>query len=231
MQQMFQTTKRLIARLLVTMLLVTAAMTISPTPARADESNATSRNICGGIFVSGCDSKGDRGVVINKQTSSPNQDLTRANLQGKNLTEANFSGANLSQAKLNGANLSGVDLSGATLTGVNLKGANLSGVNWSEVKLSKQDLVALIQTNMTGGGWFQAVPILGKQDLLQIIEPDFYQVVLTGDNLSEANLSGSNLSKANFIGANFKDAKLGGVDLTGADLTGAKMPNGKIYKP
>lgn len=224
MIQTLQTAKRLILILVTTILLFTGILVVQPVQAKAD--------ICIGE-VKGCGSQtGDRGLVIKPEAKLPKEtDLIRANLQGKNLTEANLNGANLSQAKLSGANLSGADFSGATLTGINLKGANISDVDLSGVKLSKQSLIALIKVNLTGGGWFQSSPILSKQDLLDLLEPELDQVILSGDNLKEANLSGANLSKANFIGANLQGAKLSGADLTGADLTGAKLPNGKIYKP
>lgn len=225
MIQTLQTTKRLILILVTTILLFTGMLVVQPAPARAGD--------CTGLFVSGCgDQTGDRGLLIKPEAKLPKEtDLTRANLQGKNLTEANLNGANLSQAKLSGANLNGADFSGATLTGINLKGANISDVDLSGVRVNKQSLLALIKVNLTGGGWFQSAPILSKQDLLDLLEPELDQVILSGDNLKEANLSGANLSKANFIGANLQGAKLSGADLTGADLTGAKLPNGKIYKP
>ena len=212
MIQTLQTAKRLILILVTTIFLFTGMLVVQPAPARAGD--------CTGVFVSGCDQTGDRGLVIKPEAKLPKEtDLIRANLQGKNLTEANLNGANLSQAKLSGANLSGADFSGATLTGINLKGANISDVDLSGVKLSKQSLLALIKVNLTGGGWFQSAPILSKQDLLDLLEPELNQVILSGDNLKEANLSGANLSKANFIGANLQGAKLSGADLTGADLT------------
>lgn len=219
MQHIFHTVKILTGTFLITMLLITSTFMVFPASAQADEHHGTENVIkCSGFI--------HFGACIDTLANGGEKDLAGANLQGKNL-----SGANLSQAKLSGANLSSVDLSGANLAGANFKGANFNGTDLSGIKLSKQDLIALIKINMSGGGWFQSTPILNKEDLLRLIEPDLHQLVLSGDNLSEVNLSGANLSKVNLIGANLQEAKLGGVDLTGADLTGAKMPNGKIYKP
>ncbi|MFN6517739.1 MAG: pentapeptide repeat-containing protein [Nostoc sp. CreGUA01] len=223
MQHLFQTFKRLIVCLITLSLVITNSI-ILPDTALAD--------ICIGLGNS-CSQTGDSGTVLVKpEVKNPNdKNFTNLNLQGKDLIEANLSGANLSQAKLGGANLSGADLSGATLIGANFKGANISGADWNGVKLTKQDLLALLKVNLTGGGWFHSAPIISRQDILDLMESDLHQVILTGDNLSEVNLSGANLSKANLTGANLQGAKLGGVDFKGADLTGAKMPNGKIYKP
>ena len=232
MQQLSKSIQKSIGIFLTVLLLVVGILTFSTSPVRADETDTTRKAECGWVVFGTCQTEGQKGVVVDNDGNSPNEkQLTGVNLQGKDLTQANLSGANLNQVKLSGANLSNADLSGATLAGANLKGVNLSGIDWSGIKLTKQDLLNLIKLNMAGGGWFQTAPILSKQDILNLVQPELHQAILTGNNLSEANLSGANLSKANLIGANLQGAKLGGVDLTAADLTGAKMPNGRIYNP
>lgn len=233
MQSILQKAKRIVGVFLFTIFLITGMVLIPATQAKANESSGTNTTNCGGIFVSGC-GNGDT-VKGNKQvgTTEPKNNISGENLSGFNLHNTNLTGADLSNANLTRVELSGANLSEVKLSKANLSGADFSGVDWSKVNLSKPDLLALIQANLTGGGWMfgKSQPKLSKQDLLDLLSIDLSQVNLIEDNLSQVNLTRANLSKANLTGSNLQGANLSGADLRGANFTGAIMPDGKTYRP
>ena len=219
-----QINKRFLLMSLIIIILIAGSLLFRPAQARAD--------ICVGN-VKGC-GVGDRGLVIKRQGET----VTEKNLSGENLSGINLHNTNLTGADLSNANLTRVELSGANLNEVklskaNLSGADFSGIDWSKVNLSQPDLLALIQANLTGGGWMfgKSQPKLSKQDLLDLLSVDLSQVNLIEDNLSQVNLTRANLNKANLTGSNLQGANLSGADLREANLTGAIMPDGKTYRP
>ena len=134
-------------------------------------------------------------------------DLSHANLAGKDLTGSRFYGSQLVNVNFNDSDLTGADLGSTTLTEATFAGAIIRQADLSHSGLTAEQIYSTA-SHQAG---------------------DLAQIVLRGNDLSDWDLSGQDLTGADFgdhsqttlfHGANLEDAKIDGADLTHTTANG-----------
>lgn len=161
--------------------------------------------------------------LIDGYLIGPDAQVTRANLAGANLAGADMQSINLTGTNLTDADMAGADLVSAGLGLTTLTGANLSGA----------DLAKLTSWSITGTPATLPQHWTLRNGYLFGPQAWFYDVDLSGQNLSgldlagafleSSNLTGANLSGTNFTGANLAAATIAKADLARTVLAGASL--------